>query len=62
MSFDCIEVASELFVILEIALSEKQVPQVAVNKEKWSERMEASERAGELRRQMLYAAELRPPN
>jgi hypothetical protein len=40
-----------LFSALGIALSEKQIPQVIENNEKRSERMEALERAGVLRRQ-----------
>ena len=42
-----------------IALSEKQIPQVVVNTEKWCERMEELERAFVLRRQTLYPTELR---
>ena len=39
-----------LFSVLGIALSEKQIPRVVVNTEKWGERMEALERTGVLRR------------
>jgi hypothetical protein len=48
-----------LFSLLGLASSEKQIPQVIENIEKWSESMEALERVGVLRRQMLYPAELR---
>ena len=49
----------DLFSALAIALSEKQIPQVVENIENRSERIEALERVGLLRRQMLYPAELR---
>jgi hypothetical protein len=48
-----------LFSVLGIALSEKQIPQVVVNTEKWCKRLESLEPAVVLRRQMLYPAELR---
>jgi hypothetical protein len=48
-----------LFGLLGLALSEKQIPQIVENADKRYERMEALERVAVLRRQMVYADELR---
>lgn len=46
----------ELFVLLGLALSEKQIPQVIEKIESWNQMMGLLERGRVLRRQMLYPA------
>jgi hypothetical protein len=61
MELDCTRTVHERVVLclLGLAFERKQIPRFVGNTEKWSEGLEGLERAGLLRRQMLYPAELR---